>query len=105
MARPNRQTFTATPIQSFSAYDKVFQVQRVLRELEMGSFREAAILSDAFGRDDRIDGVLRTRIDALLGADLDVKAADKRPRLHVTRSSWVGPRRALGGGSRCSRPG
>lgn len=80
MARPDRTTFTSNPIQSFSGYDSVPQVQRVLRELEFGSFREAAILADAFGRDDRIDGVLRTRIGGLLGAELDVKASDKRAK-------------------------
>lgn len=80
MARPDRQTFNSIPIISFSGFDSVPSVLATLQQLEWGYFREAALFSDALGRDDRIDAVIRTRIGSLLGSELDVKASDDRAK-------------------------
>lgn len=80
MARPDRQQFSSIPIISFSGFDSVPAVLATLQQLEWGYFREAALFADALGRDDRIDAVVRTRVGALLGSELDVKAADDRAK-------------------------
>lgn len=43
---------------------------------EQGDFSSSARLIDAMGRDDRIDAVLGTRIQALLGLDFELQAAE-----------------------------
>lgn len=68
------------PIQSFAAFDTVYSINSALTQLELGNFRQAAILSDATGRDDRITAVTATRVGALLAANLDVKPADDRAK-------------------------
>lgn len=55
----------------------------------MGNFRSAGILSDQFGRDDRIDAVLRTRVDELLATQLDLLPADDR-RKSVKAAAMLG---------------
>ncbi len=80
MAGPVRTTFTSNPIQSFGGWDSITQVLGVLQEMEWGNFMRPALFADALSRDDRIDGVIRTRIGGLLGAGVDVKPADKRAK-------------------------
>lgn len=43
---------------------------------ENGDFQQSARLVDAMGRDDRIDAVLGTRIQAVLGLDFELEPAD-----------------------------
>lgn len=55
-----------------SALDSVAPVVAALRELEGGTFARAAQVCDAFGSDDRIKGVLDTRVDALFGLQREI---------------------------------
>jgi phage gp29-like protein len=71
------QRYVSHPIQPPIQVDEVRHVDSILRELEYGNFRSAALLVDAMGRDDRIEGVLSTRVGALKSAPIDVLAADE----------------------------
>jgi phage gp29-like protein len=63
------------PIQPPIQVDEVQHLDSILRELEYGTFARAALLVDAMGRDDRIEGVLSTRVGALKASPLDVLPA------------------------------
>lgn len=54
----------------------VVDVRDALREHEEGIFRNSALLVDSMGRQDRIAGVLDTRVNAVLSMPHDVLAAD-----------------------------
>ncbi len=56
------------PIQSFADWDRVGQIAEVLRMLDWGQLRQAALLGDAMLRDDRIKAVIDTRCAALTAA-------------------------------------
>lgn len=75
-----RATYKSNPITSFAGFDSVYDINAALSQYENGYFGQAARLADNMGRDDRIDGVLRSRVDALLGTDLDVLPADERKK-------------------------
>lgn len=69
------------PITSFADWDKVWQVKQVLRGFEGGSdFQQPAMFADAMMRDDRVFGVMATRIGALVGSDVEFKPANKKPK-------------------------
>lgn len=74
-----RQQLRQLPITSFSETDNVGEIIDILRELEMGQFRRAAILCDEMGRDDRIAAVLETRTAALKATQVDVRQANDSP--------------------------
>jgi phage gp29-like protein len=76
--RRKAATFKSLPIQSFAGWDTVADILATLQQYENGAFSSAARLLDNMGRDDRIDGVLRTRVDSLLQAPLDITPADDR---------------------------
>lgn len=54
-------------ITSFTEWDSVQTVQSALMQLEMGMFQAAALLADAITRDDRVQAVMDTFIDGVLG--------------------------------------
>jgi phage gp29-like protein len=66
---PSGNGYTEIPPVSFSDFDNLARVKAALAELEAGRFEQAADLIDAMGRDDRIEGVTATRLDALHGAE------------------------------------
>lgn len=68
---PPRQSYRDLPIAPVSYWDTVPMVRRALDELERGMFRSAAHLADAMLRDDRIAGVMATRLNGLLSQPLD----------------------------------
>src|SRR5712692_4061029 len=68
---------TDLPVQSFTNWDSVGLVMQSLTDHDTGLFRTPSMLWDAMLRDDRIFGVLNTRIDALLGSKLSFKPADE----------------------------
>jgi phage gp29-like protein len=59
------------PVYSWTEWDSVSKVKAALSELEGGHFMQAAQLVDAMGRDDRIAGVLATRVNGLFGLPVD----------------------------------
>lgn len=86
----------------------VEDVRRALRAHEQGDFRDSALLVDQMGRQDRIAGVLGTRVNAVLSMPFALAAADAgeaaqaaaaalRPRWSrmVTRGSRAGACRWL----------
>jgi phage gp29-like protein len=75
-SRPFASTVRSLPVQAFTGFDTVYAINAALFQLERGVFRNAAILSDATGRDDRISAVTSTRVGGLLATNLDVKPAD-----------------------------
>jgi len=64
-------SYRELPVSPDSYFELVEKVRRALIELERGMFRSAADLCDAMLRDDRISGVLDTRINGLLSLPLD----------------------------------
>lgn len=52
------------------------RIRAALREHEMGRFSSSALLVDAMGRDDRLNGIARTRTRGLLGLPFSLPAAD-----------------------------
>ena len=53
------------PVQNWSEWDSVELVKAALRDLEFGVLHQSALVVDAMTRDDRISGVLLTRVEAL----------------------------------------
>ena len=68
---PQRRALRELPVTTVSEYSTVGAVKSALYELEQGIFTRSAQLVDAMGRDDRIGAVLRTRIQGLLGSELE----------------------------------
>ncbi|MES1205006.1 MAG: DUF935 family protein [Pseudomonadota bacterium] len=74
-----RRPVSSFPIATFGEYDSVDAIKSVLRQLKSGQFQSASALADGMSDDDRIDAVVRTRVGALMGTDLDIKpVSDKR---------------------------
>jgi len=80
---PPRRKATDLPVYTWTEWDSVDRVKAALLSLEQGQFLPAAQLVDAMGRDDRISGVLNTRVNGMLGLPVDV-ADDKAEK--VTRA-------------------
>lgn len=75
---PNRHLFESLPILSLSNWDRVPDVDGALDALDLGQFRQAALLVDAMNRDDRIAGVDATRTGALRAAPITCKATSSK---------------------------
>jgi phage gp29-like protein len=73
---PRSRVYTELPAVSWSDWDNLGNVKKALRDLEAGDFSKAALLVDAMGRDDRIEGVFATRLDALHSLELDFSPPD-----------------------------
>jgi phage gp29-like protein len=73
------------PVYTWTEWDSVTKVKAALSCLEGGNFMQAAQLVDAMGRDDRIAGVLATRVNGLLGLPIDYDEA-KRDRIRVAKA-------------------
>lgn len=71
MASPPRTVYRDLPFAPVSYWDTVGMVRKALDELERGMFRASAHLADAMLRDDRVAGVLATRVNGLLSQPLD----------------------------------
>jgi phage gp29-like protein/inorganic pyrophosphatase len=71
----NRRFSTVPPIW-ISGMDRVPDIETALSGLNIGNFRQPALLADAAMRDDRIWAVLDTRAGVIRGADVEVKPAN-----------------------------
>lgn len=78
MAGPNRTFFRDIPITSFSGWSRVFEIEGILAEHDRGRFTRSAMLCDAMMRDDRISGVMDTRIGALLASPVEARPANAK---------------------------
>src|SRR3954468_12591746 len=84
---------TDAPIWNFQTAWDVPTVRSALNSLEAGSFVQAAQLCDAMDMDDRIAGVLDTRVRALLGleqewGDPDDEAASENATIKAFREAF-----------------
>lgn len=64
------------PISNFSGWDRVQQIEGVLIQHDYGQLRNSAMFCDSLMRDDRINGVLETRVGALMAAPIECSPAD-----------------------------
>lgn len=71
---PPLQSVRELPVSPISYWETVDFVKAALDQLERGQFRLAAHLCDAMLRDDRIQGVMATRLNGLLGLPLEMDA-------------------------------
>jgi phage gp29-like protein len=68
---PPRQHHRDLPIVNTGVFDEVSSVRAALADLERGYFTAPAQLAEAMLQDDRIEGILQTRVDALFGLPLE----------------------------------
>lgn len=80
MARPDRTQFLSLPLQVGGRFDQVPDVRGAIDALDMGQFRNAALLSDVMLKDDRIQGVLKTRVGALISSPVEMEPGMDRAR-------------------------
>lgn len=92
---PSRVHYRDLPIVSGRSFDEVGEVRHALQDLEQGQFYSPAQLCDALGADDRISGVLQTRVDALCSLPLELsgrtskrKAAKLAARAQDEWGAW-----------------
>lgn len=78
MAGPNLTRYGDIPISAFAGWDRVWQIDSVLQQHDFGQLRNSAILMDAMERDDRISGVLSTRVGGLMAAPIETKPANAK---------------------------
>ena len=76
MSAPFLGHYTDLPIAPFAGWSTVGQIDGVLNQHDWGQLRSSAMLVDSMMRDDRISGVMDTRIGSLLASPLDCNAAD-----------------------------
>lgn len=69
MATELKRTYRELPPSTFSGEALPPTIRAILTELESGSFYRAALLAERMDRDDRISGVLGTRVNALFGLE------------------------------------
>lgn len=72
----DRKTPLDIPITSFTDFDSVQLVKATLKQHELGYFAGSSQLIDRMGWDDRIQGVLSTRCNAILGLPLTFEDGD-----------------------------
>jgi len=95
-ARPEIIAYRSLPISAIETFTTAAPVLRALRDFELGRFWFPAQLADALGFDDRIDGVLQTRIDALAGLPVSLQVrpthagdAPAKEALDIVSASWT----------------
>jgi hypothetical protein len=69
---PERRHFRDLPILGRSAFQDVQAVTSTIAELDRGQFNRAAQLAESMIADDRIEGVIQTRVDALFSLPLEL---------------------------------
>lgn len=76
-ATPDKHRYRDLPVSSFADdFDLVTSVRETLRLFESGQFQRPAELADVMTRDDRVNGVLSTRVNALLGRKVSLAPAN-----------------------------
>jgi phage gp29-like protein len=73
---PDRRRFSSVPPIWVSGIDRVPDIEGALYGLQVGNFRQPALLADAVLRDDRISAVMDTRAGVIRGSDVEVKPAN-----------------------------
>lgn len=70
---PERRHYRDLPILGRTSFEDVKTIQAASRELERGMFSLPAQLAEAMVADDRVEGVLQTRVDALFSLPLELE--------------------------------
>lgn len=87
-----RQHFRDLPIAGTSVFDEVDHVKASLRELERGFFAMPAQLAESMISDDRLEGIVQTRVDALFSLPLEIEPRGDGRRANAVaeevRGSW-----------------
>ena len=78
-----RRSFTDLAINTIAGVDSVSGIQSILQTHDRGYFFTSAQLADAMMRDDRISGVLKTRVGALLASPVEVKPANASAKAKI----------------------
>ncbi len=71
MAVPTFTRYTQLPLRTEHRWDAEWTVQQALEDLKLGRFEEPALLADAILTDDRVRGVMDTRVNGMLGLGMD----------------------------------
>jgi phage gp29-like protein len=77
---PRRPSFSDIAISTIAGVDTVGGIQSILMNHDRGYFNTSAMLWDAMKRDDRISGVIKTRVGALIAAPLEIEAANGKAK-------------------------
>jgi phage gp29-like protein len=77
---PRRQSFSDIAISTIAGVDTVGGIQSILMTHDRGYFNTSAMLWDAMKRDDRISGVIKTRVGALIAAPLEIEPASSKAK-------------------------
>jgi phage gp29-like protein len=80
VARRKGTSYPQMPISSYAGWDRVWQIEQILASHDLGNFRDSAMLCDAMMRDDRIAGVMDTRIGSLLASPISGRPASARAK-------------------------
>jgi phage gp29-like protein len=75
-----RKPFRQMPISSIGSWDGARVIDAIIDEVEIGHFFNGSLLVDQVLRDDRLRGVLSTRVGGLLGRDFYLKPAKDTAR-------------------------
>lgn len=88
---PPTKSYRDLPLSPVSYWDTVPMVRKALDELERGMFRSAAHLADAMLRDDRISGVLSTRVNGLLSQPIEFEppSGEDAPKAELALAEQV----------------
>ena len=81
------------PVLTFTTWDTVSMVRNALDMLEQGQFMAAAQLAESMTRDDRVAGVLSTRVQGLLGMELEIESggeSEEDPVVERLEEEWPG---------------
>lgn len=78
LSMPEQRHYRDLPIISTQDFDDVGSVRSAMQDLERGYFFTSAQVCDQFNSDDRINGVLQTRTDALISLPLEVTPVSKK---------------------------
>lgn len=78
--RPALQAFSDIPVSTIAGADTVQSIASILATHDRGQLFDSARLWDAMRRDDRITGVMRTRVGALVASPLEIKPANGKAK-------------------------
>lgn len=90
VAKPSTARHVDYQVFSTSLYDKRQEFDAILREHDYGIFRRSAELVDQMWMDDRISGVMRTRINGLLSAPVRWQPSSDKRKAKVLSELWGG---------------
>jgi phage gp29-like protein len=86
-ARAQAKTVVQLPARAISVWETIPDVRTTIAQYDQGIFKMAALLADEIFRDDRINGVLSTRADALTACPAVSDPADDSRKAQKVRDA------------------